>query len=292
VDHFERAIQLQADFAEAYAGLSMARTYQASAMNTWAAKAELLSAARPPALKALALAPDLSQAHVALGDISWVEMDWSAAEREYKRAFELNPALLDLCGCYANLLASLGRLEQAETIVQHAATTNPLSSDIEGMYGTVKYLQRQFPAAISHFQRAIELNPKNLLSYMLLAAVYTEMGKFEESLAVMDRPELRGFGGTARISALKGQRTEALKILNTLLAPGRPTFGDFGNIAITIIYFALGDKENKDKGFQWLTKAVEEKDSGVRFLKVDPVWDNIRSDDRYKRLVAQLNFPP
>jgi serine/threonine protein kinase/Flp pilus assembly protein TadD len=292
VDHFERAIQLQADFAEAYAGLSMARTYQATPMNTWAAKAELLSAARPPALKALALAPDLSQTHVALGDISWVEMDWPAAEREYKRAFELNPALLDLCGCYANLLASLGRLEQAETIVQHAATTNPLSSDIEQTYGAIKYFQRQFPPAILHFQRAIELDPKNLLSYMLLAGVYSAMGKFDESLAVMDRPEFRGRGGTARIYALKGQRTEALQMLQPLLAPGRPAFADIDNIAIAIVYFALGDKENKDKGFQWLTKAVDEKDTGVRFLKVDPLWDNIRSDDRYKRLVAQLNFPP
>jgi tetratricopeptide (TPR) repeat protein len=258
-------------------------------MNTWAAKAELLSAARPLALKALALAPDLSQAHVALGDISWVEMDWPAAEREYKRAFELNPALLDLCGCYANLLASLGRLQEAETIIQHAATTNPLSSDIEGMYGAVKYFQRQLPPAISHYQRAIELNPKNPLLYGLLAGAYWEMGKSQESLAVLARPELRESGAVARIYALKGQRTEALKILHALLAPGRPTFADYGRIGIAIVYFALGDKEN---GFQSLTKAVDEKDIGVRFLKVDPLWDNIRSDTRYQRLVARLNFPP
>jgi TolB-like protein/Tfp pilus assembly protein PilF len=289
VDHFEGAIQLQPDFAEAYAGSSMARTNQAPLMNTWAAKAEILSAARPPALKALALAPDLSQAHVALGDISWVEMDWPAAEREYKRAFELNPALLDLCGCYANLLASMGRLQQAETIIQHAATVNPLSANIESMYGTVKYLQRQFPAAISHFQRAIELDPKNSFLYSLLAAAYWDMGKSEESLAALDRPQLRESGGVAIIYALKGQRTEALKILHALLAPGRPTFGDSGRIGIAIVYFALGDKDN---GFQSLTKAVEEKDTGVRFLKVDPLWDNIRSDTRYQRLVAQLNFPP
>jgi hypothetical protein len=93
----------------------------------------------------------------------------------------------------------------------------------------------------------------------------------------------------ARIYALKGQRTEALKILHTLLAPGRAAFANYDRISIAIIYFALGDKEN---GFQSLTKAVDEKDNGVRFLKVDPVWDNIRSDTRYQRLVAQLNFPP
>jgi serine/threonine protein kinase/Flp pilus assembly protein TadD len=292
VDHFERATQIQQDFAEAYAGLSMALTNQVPAMNTWAAKSELLSKARPPALKALALAPDLSQAHVALGDISWVEMDWPAAEREYKRAFDLNPALLDVCGCYANLLASTGRLEQAETIIQHAATNNPLSANIESMYGTVKYLQRQFPAALSHLRRAIELDPKNLFSYFVLAGAYAEMGKFDESLAALDRPEFRESGSVARIYALKGQRTEALKMLQPLLAPGRPTFGDIGRTDLAIVYFALGDKENQDKGFQLLTKAVDEKDTGMRFLKVDPLWDNIRSDTRYQRLVAQLNFPP
>jgi tetratricopeptide (TPR) repeat protein len=210
-------------------------------------------------------------------------MDWPTAEREYKRAFKLNPALLDLCGCYAGLLASLGRLQEAETIVQHAATTNPLSAEIEGLYGTIKYLQRQYPPAISHFHRAIELNPKSPIFNVVLSDVYWEMGKSQESLAALDRPELRESGAVARIYALKGQRTEALKILDPLLAPGRS-----GPIGIAQIYFALGDKEN---GFQYLTKAVDEKNDGVRYLKVDPLYDNIRSDARYQRLLAQLNLP-
>jgi serine/threonine protein kinase/Flp pilus assembly protein TadD len=294
VGHFERAIKSQPDFAEAYAALSMAHANQAFNMPTWAEKEKLLSAARPLAVKALELAPDLSEAHAALGDIRTVEMDWRAAETEYKRAFDLNPADLDVCGCYANLLATIGRLQEAETIIKHAATNNPLSPNIEGIYGTIKYLQRQFPAAIAHFQRAKELGPKNMFYRMLLSGVYSAMGKYEESSALLDDPELREIvpGSMATLYALKGQRAVALKMLQPQLVPGRPALGDIRNIGIAIVYFALGDEESKDKGFQWLTKAVDEKDAAAHYLKVDPMWDNIRSDDRYKRLVAQLNFPP
>jgi serine/threonine-protein kinase len=283
-EHFERAIQLQPDFAEAYARLAMVHGYQSNLIPTLAAKSAALAAARPIALKAIELAPNLSEAYTALGDLDWVKMDWVNAEKEYKQAFALNPDQLDVCGCYGHLLALEGRFSEAETIIKHGAKTNPLSSQIEFVYGLLKDFQHEYPAALSHYRRALELNPNNRDLDGLISLTYSHLGQYPEALAALDRPEYRNSAAVATIYALQGRRDDATKLLNAILKDRRYVFRS----EIAPVYFALGDK---DRGFEWLTQAVDEQEFIVRYLKVEPSWDEFRSDPRFKALVARLNIP-
>jgi serine/threonine-protein kinase len=284
-EHFERAIQIQPDFAEAYAALAMVQAYFANGLPTRAAKSEALAAARPIALKALELAPNLSEAHTALGDVDFVKMDWVNAENEYKQAFALNPNQLDVCGCYAHLLALLGRFREAEPIIKHGVEINPQSSQIELIYGLLKELQRQYPEAISHFQRSLELNPDSANAAFGLAGSYERSGRYPEALAVLDRrPEFRNGSEVARIYALQGRRDDATKLLRSILNEHRYVY----RIELAVVYLTLGDK---DRTYDWLQQSVDEQEFPVRYLKTDPLWDEVRSEPRFKRQVARLNIP-
>jgi serine/threonine protein kinase/Tfp pilus assembly protein PilF len=283
-NHFERATQLQPDFADAYAGLAMVDAYLSNGIPTLAAKSAALAAARPIALKAVELAPNLSEAYTALGDLDWVKMDWVNAEKEYKQAFALNPNQLDVCGCYGHLLALLGRFREAEPIIKHGAATNPLSPQIEAIYGLLKQFQRQYPESISHFRRSMELNPNSPIAALGLAGTYSRSGQYPEALALLDRPGFRDRAAVASIYALQGRRDDATKLLRSILNERRYVY----RLEIATLYFALGDKEH---GFEWLTQAVDEQEFPVRYLRVDPIWDEVRSDPRFQRLVVRLNIP-
>jgi len=211
-------------------------------------------------------------------------MDWVDAEKEYKQAFALNPNQLDVCGCYGHLLALLGRFREAEPIIKHGAATNPLSSQIESIYGLLKYFQRDYPAALSHYRRALDLNPNSPFLYAPISSVYAQLGQYPEALTALNRPEYRDSAPVARIYALQGRRDDAMKLLGSILKDRRYLFRS----QIALLYFALGEK---DHGLEWLTQAVDEQEFPVRYLKVDPVYDEVRSDPRFKHLVARLNIP-
>jgi len=110
------------------------------------------------------------------------------------------------------------------------------------------------------------------------------LGQYPEALAALDRPEYRDSTLVARIYALQGRRDDAMKLLGAILKDRRYVY----RIEIAPVYFALGDK---DRAFEWLTQAVDEQEFPVRYLKVEPGYDDVRSDPRFKRLVARLNIP-
>src|SRR5262249_12385255 len=152
---------------------------------------------------------------------------------------------LDVCGCYAHLLAILGRFSEAETIIKHGAATNPLSSQIEVVYGLLKDFQRQYPVAISHYRRALGLHAEPNCVNQLISFSYSKAGQYPEALAALDRSELRDSAEVARIYALQGRRDDAMNLLRSVLKDRRYVY----RIEIAVVYFALGDK---DQGFEWL----------------------------------------
>jgi tetratricopeptide (TPR) repeat protein len=240
-----------------------------------------VGAIRAAAAKAIELDPNLGEAHQAMSLIKAHDWDWAAAEREVRRAVELNPeAERDL----ANILSITGRHAQAVAAAEHAAKVDPLSSEVQWIYGATLYFARRYQDALVPLKRAITLEPRNDGAIIMLGGVYEGLGKTQEALALFDRPGYRESPYVATAYALLGRRDDALRLLNGFVKKGQPP--DLQEVAIA--YFVLGDR---DRGFEWLTKAFDQRASFIAWAKVQPSFDGIRDDPRFKALVARLKLP-
>jgi TolB-like protein len=276
VPYFDRAIQLQPDYAAAWAGLSQA---------LWGLRlngvANVDGPMRAAAAQAIALEPNLSEAHAAMALINLADWDWAGAEREARRAIALDP---DVNSSLVTLLNITGRHAEAIALSEHAVRLNPLSAEAHRLYGNVLFWARRYEDAVSRQKRALDLEPRHSGATSILGAAYEMMGRPQEALAVYDRPEFRESPQIARVYARLGRRDEALRVLNGLVKRGRP----LDLQAMAIAYFALGDK---DRGFEWLTKAFDQRSGFISMANVSPAFDGIRDDPRFKALVARLKLP-
>jgi tetratricopeptide (TPR) repeat protein len=206
----------------------------------------------------------------------------------------LDPNCLEAHNSYAFLLQALGRLPEAIVEIGRAEERDPLSGAIQSASGRTFYRARRYQEAIRHFQRAIDLDPKDFGAYGRLGDVYEQMGRFEDALAAYDKGDkalaLTGSRSRyvlrrVRISALMGKRDEARKGIEEFLRS--PAAGNINAQAVALVYVALGDK---DRAIAWLQKGVERHDL-MSFIKVDPKYDSLQSDPRFKALLRRMNFP-
>ncbi len=289
IAHYERSIALQPDFAAAYAGL--ARSWLERGI--WGAVEfrQSEAPARNAALKALELDPTSADAHAIVGHVAaFYDSDWQRAEREYRRAVDL-----DLNNVFAHrylgaTLEALGRFPESIDEAQRALALSPVSALLESAYARHLFRARKFDESIRHYQRAMELDPRDFGAYTRLAEVYEQMGRFDEAVALIQKalrqPDaaLSKSPALGRAYALAGRRTEALEILTYVTKPGsNPRWAQ----GIALIYFALGDR---DSGFKWLTKAFDQRQFLI-YLKVDPLFDSVRDDRRFQLLVQRLGLP-
>jgi len=281
IEHLNKAIELAPDYAAAYGILAM--SWHLGEAFGVSKRREVEKFGRSAALKALDLDPNLSEAHLAIAGIKWFEdWDWAGAEQSFKRAFELNPGSVETCSCYIGFLGTTGRFAEAEALAQASTARDPLSENVEGSYGEALYLARKYQEALVHFQQSATLNPQDVFFKPLLAETYIQMGKPQETLAVLDRPQLRSSPALALAYAALGRRADAMKILASFPKDAPDPYG------ISLVYFALG---NKDAGFEWLTRAFEQRQLFVNMAKFDPALDSVRSDSRLQALVVRLKLP-
>ena len=273
IEHYRQAIKLQADYAEAYAQLSLALQDNGSAGD------EAEKAAR----RAVELDPNLSEAHTAIAGLNKADWDWVGAEREYKQAFDLNPNSLDTCGCYAIFLADQGRFAEANAIIDHAIQVNPLSAQVQGAKGVVLYHQGQFMEAQVYFDRADEMEPQSRGGVFSILNLI-QLGRASEAVAVAGAvPEPYRRSATLAYAYAKAGRTaEARATLEAALKQGRSSW-----TLVALAYTALGEKE---KALDALKKAVDTKTAAITF-RFARGFDPIREDPRFKALVAQLGIP-
>ena len=276
IAYFQRAIQLQPDYAAAHAQLSQAsigfRTIGFTADE---------GASRTAAAKAIELDPNLAEAHDAMAAIKFSDWDWAGGEQETRRAIALNPE----SGRGLSILLSIaGRHAEAIALSEHTLKMDPLSSQAQYVHGGFLLFARRYEDALAPIKRAIELEPRNYTARIMLGVTYEALGRPQEALAVFDRPEFRDSPYIADAYARLGRRDEALRVLNGLAKRG----GGPDLLTMAIAYVALGDKE---RAFEWLTKAFDQRSGFVPFANIMPAFDPIRSDPRFKALVARLNLP-
>jgi TolB-like protein/DNA-binding winged helix-turn-helix (wHTH) protein/Flp pilus assembly protein TadD len=281
IQHFNRAIQLDPNYASAYGLLSFA--WHIRLGNGWVKPGQDGDIARRSALKALDLDPNNPEAHVGLAGVHWFEdWDWAAADKEFKKAMELDPNSSEACGCYIAFLATTGRFSEAIAMGERSARIDPYNAEILSLRAGALYGARRYDEAVRLAQSAADLDQQNSDAYLTLTQAYEAIGKPHEALAAADRDLFRDSALLAWAYARLGRKSDAWTVLaRAMESPSDPQ-------GIAQVYFALGDRE---EGFKWLTRAFDDRENFLSFVKFDPAFDDLHNDPRFRALVARLNMP-
>jgi tetratricopeptide (TPR) repeat protein len=258
---------------------------------------EALPKARAAAEKALQLDDTLAEAHASLGNIDMNDWNWAAAEREFQRSIALNPGYVSAHHWYSLLLSALGRLEEAYAEIRRAQQLDPLSLIVNHNVGLQLYYARRYDEAIQQYRKTLEMDPGLRVTALMLLYTQAERGAFQEAIAAGERnlynvrpndPE-EGWikAALAYLHARAGDRRQAFRRVEEILETYRERSMGPENIAIA--YVGLGER---DKAFEWLDKAYEERTPFALFLKPSPFWDPLRADRRFADLLRRVGLPP
>ncbi len=229
IEHFERATHLDPGYAAAHAGISHAWWWRG--MLGPKTFKDVEPSSRAAAMTALALDARLPEAHVSVGRLKYgYDWDWLGAQRDFRRALEIDPNNLDALFFSGMVCMALGCFDDGIADLQRAAQLDPLSSTVQSALGRILYRARRFDEAVVRLKQAIALEPRNWGAYVRLAAVYREMGQYADALALLEQaqasaPLAPGPGAhTALIYARMGKRAESKRILEEpSCAIARPT---------------------------------------------------------------------
>jgi TolB-like protein/DNA-binding winged helix-turn-helix (wHTH) protein/Flp pilus assembly protein TadD len=254
IQYFQEAIALDPKDARLYAALAAA--YDA-ATTYYSSPAEVMPRAKEAALRAIELDPSLGSAHVRLGYVRlFFDWDWPAAEREYRRALEINPSLPEAQLGYANYLATLGRFDEAISRIQQAYLFDPLAVESRKEALWIYYFSGRMPETVEQAQKTIELEPAAGLPHAMLAMAYAQMGKRPETLQAAENairlansPSI--ITATAAALAHVGQNREARQLLGKALEQAKERY--VCRFLVADAYVELGDTdkalESLEQGF-------------------------------------------
>jgi TolB-like protein/DNA-binding winged helix-turn-helix (wHTH) protein/Tfp pilus assembly protein PilF len=293
IDYFQQAIARDPNYALAYAGL--ADCYSSLAESALVPSRESYLRAKDAALKALELDDTLAEAHSSLALIkSSYDWDWSGADKEFRRAIELNPSYVDAHRLHAEVLWQTGRLNEAIAETKLTLEVDPLSLDNNVTLGLEFFLARQYDQAIEQERKVLELDPNSIIAYYFRGMAYLKksmdkegMADFEKAVAIApgDPQALTGLGYGYGVT---GRRAEAQRVLDKLNQLSKQKY--VSSVWMAKIYAGLGEK---DKAFEWMEKAYEDR-SIVSFglIKTNPMFDPLRSDPRFADLLRRTNLQP
>ncbi len=293
IEYFEKAIAKDSTYALAYAGL--ADCYAVISQYIGMPAREWYPKATGAALKALEIDDSLAEAHGALGLVKTIhDMDWAGAEREYRRALELNPGYANAHHWYAMSLSGLGRHDEALAHIKQAQELDPLSLIINANVGFILYNSRRYEEAIEQLRKALAMDSNFPEVHEYLGFTYLQKSMYREAVAELQTAlklspgNLEVIAGLGHAYAVSGNRAEARKMLDDLTERSRR--GHSLPWVMAVVYTGLGDK---DRAFEWLQKAVEERNIGLlMWIKVNPLFDPVRSDPRFADLLRRMNLAP
>ena len=287
IEYFQQATEKDPNYARAYAGL--ADSYALIGMYTGTPAAESAARARAAALRALQLDDNLPEAHAALALIVQNhDYDWETAEKEFRRAIELNPNYATGHHWYAEHLAWRGRFDEALRESERARQLDPLSLIIAADNGAILYYSRQYDRAIAQCGAVRELDPGFPRASIIFEA-YVQKGMFAEAEAYLETPPLCEapwcVSNRAYTYGLAGKQLQAEKERRKLLALNQREPVD--PIVIVPAYIGMG---NNDQAMAWLEKAFAQHSNGLTGLKVDPLYDPLRGDPRFQNLLQRVGL--
>jgi TolB-like protein/Tfp pilus assembly protein PilF len=293
IEHLEKAIAVDPSYAPAYAALSEVYTNLANYNFGLMLPQEAWAKSRAAVTRALELDDMLAAAHssLAIAIYQW-EWDWPAAEREFKRAIELDPSSATTHHWYSHYLMTMGRVEESFREGRRGLELDPLDLANNAHQGWHYLIQRQYDQSIEPLQKAIELDPTFPVPQWYLGLAREQRGELDAAIAQFDnavritggnRPSMLALLGHAYAAA--DRRSEAEAILERLNTLSRTTY--VPSYGVAAIYAAL---DRKDEAFAELEKAYKERDSWMDYLGLDPRLDALRGDRRFADLMQRMKL--
>jgi serine/threonine-protein kinase len=287
-EHYKQALDLDPNYARAWVGLADAYFMELMPLPP----KEKLPRAKAAAMKALAIDETLGEAHTSLARVIWqYDWDWAAAEREFKRALELDPGSAFAHRIYGYYLSSMGRLDESLLKLEQSQHLDPLSLIINLDVGQILLLAGRTDEAMAQFRKTQEMDPNFRETYHRLGIGYCRMGKYAEAVAELERAdalvrEARTISLLGYAYGLWGKRVEAVKRLDELKRLSMQKYVTPYDTAV--IYAGLGEK---DQAFDWLQRACDEREPLLVLLKVWPTFDSLRADPRFANLIRRVGLP-
>jgi eukaryotic-like serine/threonine-protein kinase len=289
-ESFEKAIEKDPAYAPAYAGLAeLYIRHRAYAPNHQEARLQ----ARHWGEKAVALDDTLAEAHTILARCAQQDWDWAAAEREFRRAIELNPSDALARIWYAMYLSAMHRFDESVVHAQRSQQLDPLSSLVNTWAGYTYFVAGRVDEGMANVQKVLELDPTYSDASLVLARILVTQRIYERAIGELQKALLFNekqpllLGALAHAYARAGQREEALKVVALLsrLQSEEPGYTRFGLI------WAYAGLADKDRAFAYLEKAYQERTGRMVWLNVDPTLEPLRSDPRFSELVRRVGLP-
>jgi len=288
-DYFTQAVQKDPRYALSYAGL--ADTYSLLGDAGYLPPSEAWPKAKAAAMQALDIDDALAEAHTSLGLVrEHFEWDWAGAEQEFRRAIELNPNSATAHHWYGAYLANMGRSDQGLRETKKAQELDPLSLIINTSLGWQLYVARHNDQAAEQLRKVLDIDAKFAPARRMLEEVYAQMGKQKE--AVAEREKILSLSGSPELAASieedfskAGYKGVLQSWLDGLTEISK--HGYVSSYSIAQAYMRMGEKE---KAFAWLEKAYEEHDSGLVSLAVEPMFDAVRPDPRFRDILRRMKL--
>jgi tetratricopeptide (TPR) repeat protein len=290
VEYFQAAIAKDSTYAPAYAGLAYA--YVLLGYYGLEGQTNAIPKARDAAQRAIALDDSLSDAYVALATMSvQYDWNWSEAEKDYRRAIELNPNNALAHHSYASAyLAAVGKFPQAVAELRQAHELDPMSPITDTSLAVGLWLSGRPAEGRDQFRKTFEIAPDFVQAHYYLALLDSFSNSYPEALAELEKirstDTIPATGLRGYVYARQGKRRDALQIVDDLQKISKPAYVD--PVLIADIYTGLGEK---DLAFNWLEKAYQQRSVGMITLKQSAIYDPIRTDPRFVDLLRRVGIP-
>jgi serine/threonine-protein kinase len=291
LDYFEQAVNLDPGYARAWVGIADAWIFRG--WYSQVAPREAFPRAASAVRRALEFDSTLAEAHASLAHIHFeFDHDWEAAEREYRRAIALDPRYATAHHWYGGFLSAMGRHADALREAEAARALDPLSLIVQTWVGLRHYFARDYDEAIAEYRKALDLDRDFAPAHWHLGWAYQQAGRLEEGVAEarealdLDPESLLYVASLGHAYARAGMAPEARATLARLAAAAGERHVSAYHVAA--IHAALGDTT---AALGWLERAYEEQSPWVGYLAVDPRFDTVRSQPRFRRLLSQARLP-
>jgi len=288
LEYFERALESDPTYALAWAGVADSYTVGDGAY-LGIPIAEARSKAIAACKRALELDESLAEAHTTLADrLHYAEWDWSGAEREFKRAIELNPNYATAHQWYAELLGALGRFDESIAAARRAEELDPLSPAMPFSVAGALHGARRFKEAEEWYLRSLKIEPEFLWALIQFAELHISTERYDEAVEIWQRIyRINGLDDWADRLAQRYAAEGLDGYWRTLIETPAPL--ELPTLYSAYLHARLGEI---DEAFRLLEEAMDQRANGTTFLYDWPSWDPLRADPRFQDLLARLNRPP
>jgi serine/threonine-protein kinase len=290
IEYLGQAVEHDPQYAMAY--VAMANAYRALVLTGDAPALEIMPKSKAAAEKAVAIDPQLSESWTSLATSNfWFDFNWKAAEQNYKKAIDLDPNSAGARTFYAHLLSNIGRNEESLVEFKKARELDPINLASSAIEGQAIYFAGRDDESIAALKRVLEMDDRFWLAHLFLTRPLIRKGLYDEAIASAQAARTYS-GGNAEalatigyILAISGRRSEALDVQRQLETQAAQRY--VPPYTLAQVPTALGER---DRALTLLERSFDNRDALLVFLKIEPKWDSLRNEERFRRLMQKMNF--